>query len=242
MLSLSTIFGLLGNITTGLVYLAPVKTFWHIVQRRSTEEFESLPYVVKLLNGYLWLYYGIIKPNSVLVATINGFGAFLELIYVTIFLLFAPPRMRAITAILFVVLDIVFPVAAALIIQLVLKNTELRISVVGFLCLLFSIATYGSPLSIMKTVVITKSVEYMPFLLSFILFINGATWTVYAVITKDWFIGIPNGSGFALGTAQLVLYAMYWKPKKEEKALDDGEDGWQREPLIAESSPSQAKR
>ena len=45
-----------------------------------------------------------------------------------------------------------------------------------------------------KTVVMTKSVEYMPFLLSFILFVNGAVWTVYAVLTKDLFIGVsfPN--------------------------------------------------
>lgn len=238
MISLITLFGLLGNVTTGLVYLSPVKTFWHIIERRSTEEFESLPYVVKLLNGYLWLYYGIIKPNSILVATVNGFGAFLELIYVVIFLIFAPPRMRAITAILFGVLDVVFPVAILLINELVVKNKEIQISVAGFLCLIFSIATYGSPLSIMKTVVTTKSVEYMPFLLSLILFINGATWTVYAVLTKDWFIGIPNGSGFVFGTAQLVLYAMYWKPNKEKRGLDDMEDGWQQEPLMGAQSSS----
>lgn len=41
-----------------------------------------------------------------------------------------------------------------------------------------------------KTVVMTKSVEYMPFLLSFMLFINGGVWTVYAVLTSDWFIGV----------------------------------------------------
>lgn len=70
------------------------KTFWHIVERRSTELFESLPYVCKLLNAYCWVWYGIVKPNSVLVATVNGFGGVLEIIYVTIFLIFAPPRMR----------------------------------------------------------------------------------------------------------------------------------------------------
>lgn len=45
---------------------------------------------------------------------------------------------------------------------------------------------------VQKTVVTTKSVEYMPFLLSFILFINGLTWTVYAVLTRDWFIGVSS--------------------------------------------------
>lgn len=70
------------------------KTFWHIVQRRSTEEFESIPYISKLLNAYFWVWYGIVKPNSVLVASVNGFGAALEIIYVIIFLIFAPPMMR----------------------------------------------------------------------------------------------------------------------------------------------------
>ncbi|XP_038993746.1 bidirectional sugar transporter SWEET17-like [Hibiscus syriacus] len=183
MLTLATIFGLLGNITTGLVYLAPVNTFWHIIQIGSTEEFDSLPYVAKLLNGCMWVYYGVVKPNSVLVATVNGFGALLELIYVIIFLIFAPPKMR-------------------------------------------------------KTVVTTKSVEYMPFLLSFILFINGLTWTVYAVITRDWFIGIPNGSGFVFGTAQLVLYAMYWRPKQSKKTLDHVvEEGCPTEHLLDHSGP-----
>lgn len=61
---------------------------------RSTEEFESDPYVWKLINAYFWVYYGVLKPHSVLVATVNGFGAVLELIFVTLFLIFAPPRMR----------------------------------------------------------------------------------------------------------------------------------------------------
>ncbi|KAE8710541.1 cinnamoyl-CoA reductase 2-like [Hibiscus syriacus] len=146
MLTLATIFGLLGNITTGLVYLAPVNTFWHIIQIGSTEEFDSLPYVAKLLNGCMWVYYGVVKPNSVLVATVNGFGALLELIYVIIFLIFAPPKMRAITAILFGTLDVVFPIATVVITQMSC-NREVQISIAGFLSLLFSVVTYASPLS-----------------------------------------------------------------------------------------------
>lgn len=68
--------------------------FVRILRRRSTEEFESVPYVSKLLNAYFWVYYGLIKPNSVLVATVNIFGAVVEIVFLTIFLLFAPPRMK----------------------------------------------------------------------------------------------------------------------------------------------------
>ncbi|KAH7574666.1 hypothetical protein JRO89_XS03G0328600 [Xanthoceras sorbifolium] len=89
----------------------------------------------------------------------------------------------------------------------------------------------------------------MPFLLSFILFVNGAVWTVYAVFTTDLFIGIPNGTGFVLGTAQLVIYAMYWKPKSSSSTTSKEttynlEDGWQHQPLILtnNSTPLLQKR
>lgn len=236
MFSIITLFGILGNITTGLVYLSPAKTFWRIARNRSTEEFESIPYICKLLNAYQWVYYGIIKPNSVLVATINGFGAVVELVFIVIFLMFASTqKMRVRTAILFGVLDLVFPAVSFLLMQLMLHG-QLRIDISGIFCVVFSMITYGSPLSAMKTVVATKSVEYMPFLLSFFLFINGGVWTVYAFLTEDYFIGIPNGTGFLLGTAQLILYVTYMKPKSSEEISDNLEDGSKHEPLIPSSN------
>lgn len=45
---------------------------------------------------------------------------------------------------------------------------------------------------VQKTVILTKSVEYMPFLLSFILFINGGVWTVYAVLVQDLFVAVSS--------------------------------------------------
>ncbi|XP_061945770.1 bidirectional sugar transporter SWEET16-like [Populus nigra] len=236
MFSIITLFGILGNITTGLVYLSPAKTFWRIARNRSTEEFESIPYICKLLNAYQWVYYGIIKPNSVLVATINGFGAVVELVFIVIFLMFASTqKIRVRTAILFGVLDLVFPAVSFLLMQLMLHG-QLRIDISGIFCVVFSMITYGSPLSAMKTVVATKSVEFMPFLLSFFLFINGGVWTVYAFLTEDYFIGIPNGTGFLLGTAQLILYVTYMKPKSSEKISDNLEDGSKHEPLIPSSN------
>lgn len=236
MFSIITLFGILGNITTGLVYLSPAKTFWRIARNRSTEEFESIPYICKLLNAYQWVYYGIIKPNSVLVATINGFGAVVELVFIVIFLMFASTqKIRLRTAILFGVLDLVFPAVSFLLMQLMLHG-QLRIDISGIFCVVFSMITYGSPLSAMKTVVATKSVEFMPFLLSFFLFINGGVWTVYAFLTEDYFIGIPNGTGFLLGTAQLILYVTYMKPKSSEKISDNLEDGSKHEPLIPSSN------
>ncbi|XP_050385016.1 bidirectional sugar transporter SWEET17-like [Argentina anserina] len=228
-----TIFGVLGNIMSGLVYLSPANVFVRIAKRRSTEEFESIPYVSKLLNAYFWVYYGFIKPNSVLVATVNVFGAAVEIVFLTIFLLFAPPRMKIRTAILVVVLDVAFPGVTILLTHFLLDG-DTRIDVAGIWCVIFSMIAYASPLSAMKTVVALKSVEYMPFLLSFILFLNGGVWTLYAILAKDLFVGIPNGSGFLLGTAQLILYFIYWKPKSSKQ---ESEDQQITESLVSNPSP-----
>jgi solute carrier family 50 protein (sugar transporter) len=64
-------------------------TFWRIVKSKSTEEFEPAPYVLTLLNTLLWLYYGVTKPDGLLVATVNGFGAVMQTIYVVLFLVYA---------------------------------------------------------------------------------------------------------------------------------------------------------
>ena len=41
-------------------------------------------------------------------------------------------------------------------------------------------------------VIKTKSVEYMPFLLSLVSFLNGCCWTAYALIRFDLYITVSN--------------------------------------------------
>uniref|UniRef100_A0A453I3J6 Protein RUPTURED POLLEN GRAIN 1 n=1 Tax=Aegilops tauschii subsp. strangulata TaxID=200361 RepID=A0A453I3J6_AEGTS len=65
-------------------------------------------------------------------------------------------------------------------------------------------------------VIKTKSVEYMPFFLSLLSFLNGVCWMSYALIKFDLYVTIPNGLGALFG---LVL-ACYYRPtpKKEKSA------------------------
>nr|QIE48606.1 sugar transporter SWEET17 [Jasminum sambac] len=228
--ALSFFIGIIGNMISVLMFLSPVKTFWRIVKNKSTEEFESLPYVCTLLNSSLWTYYGITKPDSYLVATVNGSGTVVEIVYVVLFLAFAPPRKKGETAIVAAILDIGFLAAAVLGTRFLLEG-EMRIDVTGFMCSGLNIIMYGSPLAAMRSVVTMKSVEYMPFLLSFFLFLNGGVWTFYAFLVRDWFLGVPNAIGFVLGTAQLVLYAIY-RDHKVSKQTAYLEDGREREPLL----------
>ncbi|KAG6427323.1 hypothetical protein SASPL_111565 [Salvia splendens] len=213
--------GVIGNIISVLVFLSPVKTFARIVKHKTTEEFESLPYICTLLNSSLWTYYGIIKPDAYLVATVNGFGVVVELIYVALFFYFASlPSIKAKTAILFGVIDVGFFVVAVLATYLALQG-DARIDAIGFISSALNIVMYASPLAAMKRVMTTKSVEYMPFLLTFFLFLNGGVWTLYAVLAQDWFLGVPNAIGLLLGIIQLALYAIYnTQPSKHSHHTD----------------------
>ncbi|PWA43286.1 nodulin MtN3 family protein [Artemisia annua] len=191
------------NIISVLMFLSPAKTFWRIVNKGSTEEFESLPYICTLLNSSLWTYYGITRPDSYLVATVNGFGVLVEIVYISLFLIYAPPRTKAKTAIVAGIVDVAVFAAAVL-----------------------------------RLVVTTKSVEYMPFLLSLFMFLNGGVWTFYAFLVKDWFLGVPNGTGFILGFAQIALYLIYRNSKPTKLVSDNLDDGWQHRHLLPSSTPN----
>lgn len=65
------------------------KTFWGVVKKKSTENYKGIPYITTLLSTSLWTFYGLIKPD-ILVVSVNGVGAIFQFIYVTLFLIYAP--------------------------------------------------------------------------------------------------------------------------------------------------------
>ncbi|CAL4893669.1 unnamed protein product [Urochloa decumbens] len=204
------IFGIAGNVIALFLFLSPVPTFWRIIRRRSTEDFSGVPYNMTLLNCLLSAWYGLpfVSPNNMLVSTINGAGAAIEAVYVVIFLVFASSRRtRLRMAGLASAVAAVF--AAVALVSMLALHTEKRKLLCGIAATVCSICMYGSPLSIMRLVVKTKSVEYMPFLLSLAVFLCGTSWFVYGLLGRDPFVAIPNGCGSFLGAVQLILYAIY---------------------------------
>ncbi|KAJ0571179.1 putative SWEET sugar transporter [Helianthus annuus] len=132
-------------------------------------------------------------------------------------------------------------IAAMVTVTLTLSHTHpARSMLVGILCLVFNIIMYASPLTIMKTVIRTKSVKYMPVCISIGNLLNGSIWVVYAAlefdpfimvkyttafhmnklfifhIFDDFFFGfsqeqIPNAVGAVSGMIQIGLYVKYYK-------------------------------
>ncbi|KAE8735080.1 Bidirectional sugar transporter SWEET1b [Hibiscus syriacus] len=184
-------------------------TFKRIIKSKSTEQFSGVPYVMTLLNCLLSAWYGLsfVSKNNILVSTINGTGAAIESIYVIIFIIYAPKKQKAKILGLFTFVLTVF--SAVAFISLFVLHGNGRKLFCGLAATIFSIIMYASPLSIMRLVIKTKSVEFMPFFLSLFVFLCGTSWFIYGLLGGDAFIAIPNGFGCGLGTMQLILYFIY---------------------------------
>ncbi|XP_042516765.1 bidirectional sugar transporter SWEET16-like [Macadamia integrifolia] len=223
MASLSFIIGIIGNIISILVFTSPIGTFRRVVKKKSTEDFKGLPYICTLLSTSLWTFYGLMKPGGLLIATVNGAGAFLQFIYVTLFLIYAPKETKVKSMKLVAVLNVGF-FGLVVGLSLLVIHGGLRLTVVGTICAGLTLGMYASPLAVMRTVIKMKSVEFMPFSLSFFLFLNGGVWSVYAVLVKDFFVGMPNVIGFVLGSLQLVIYGVYRNKSATQKSTEEMEE------------------
>ncbi|KAJ4832102.1 hypothetical protein Tsubulata_028049 [Turnera subulata] len=100
-----------------------------------------------------------------------------------------------------------------------LSHGNTRLSVVGTTTVVFSVCVYAAPLSVMRKVIKTKSVEFMPFSLSLSLTVCAVCWFAYGMFLGDWFIAAPNILGFLFGMVQMVLYLIY--RKKQKKAVSE---------------------
>ncbi|KAL4036426.1 hypothetical protein IC575_005166 [Cucumis melo] len=213
-------FGLLGNIFSFIVFLAPVPTFIRVCRKKSTEGFQSIPYVVALFSALLLIYYSTLNADEFFLMTINSVGCFIETVYIALYIAYAPKKARIFTVRFVLLLDVVGFCSILVVTQFLVKRAY-RARVIGFICGGLSVSVFAAPLSIMKKVIRTRSVEYMPFSLSFFLTLSAVMWLCYGLFLKDLYVALPNTLGFTFGMAQMILYAIYRnaKPLPNEEKL-----------------------
>ncbi|KAJ9557158.1 hypothetical protein OSB04_011772 [Centaurea solstitialis] len=220
----SFLLGIIGNVISILMFASPIGTFRRVVKTKSTEDYKGIPYITTLLSTSLWTFYGLIKPGGLLVVTVNAVGSGFQLIYVVLFLIYAPKRKRMQSLKLVAVLNIGFFGGVVAVTLGAFHNSDERLLISGIICAGLTIGMYASPLSAMRTVIKTQSVEYMPFFLSFFQFLNAGVWAAYSLLVKDIYIGVPNGIGFVLGSIQLILYARYKNKSSLQNSKEEMEE------------------
>ncbi|KAL5206078.1 hypothetical protein ABZP36_034287 [Zizania latifolia] len=187
-------------------------TFYRIYKSKSTEGFQSVPYVVALFSAMLWIYYALIKSNEGLLIIINAAGCVIETIYIVVFIAYAPRKAKLFTAKILLLLNVgVF--GLILLLTMLLSHGEKRVVSLGWVCVAFSVSVFVAPLSIIRRVIQTRSVEYMPFSLSLTLTLSAVVWFLYGLLIKDKYVALPNVLGFTFGVVQMGLYVFYMNAK-----------------------------
>ncbi|KAK4790792.1 hypothetical protein SAY86_031205 [Trapa natans] len=201
-------FGVLGNIVSFLVYLSPIPTFYRICRKKSTEGFDSLPYLVALFSSMLWLYYAMLKGNAMLLITINSFGCVIEMVYIILYITYATRYSRKLTIRYFIAMNL-GAFSFFILMTRYAAPPHLQVAVFGWICVAVSVCVFASPLSVVAQVIRTKSVEFMPFYLSLFLTLGAVMWFGFGFFSQDKHVYIPNIIGFLLGISQMVLHVIY---------------------------------
>ncbi|KAJ9163731.1 hypothetical protein P3X46_023366 [Hevea brasiliensis] len=220
-----TIAGIIGNVISLCLFLSPIPTFVKIIKQKAVQEFKPDPYIATVLNCAMWSFYGlpIIKEDSILVTTINSIGLLIEIIYVSIFFIFSPINKQRKIAIALTV-EVIFVVAVIVVSMMAFSSPKKRAMFVGILCIILNVIMYASQLTVMRMVIKTKSVKYMPFFLSLANSCNGIVWVIYALLKFDVNVVVPNGLGAISGLIQIILYAKYYKTTRWDNEEDNSKE------------------
>ncbi|XP_028753333.1 bidirectional sugar transporter SWEET2 isoform X1 [Neltuma alba] len=214
--------GIAGNIFAFGLFVSPIPTFRRIVRNGSTEMFSGSPYIYALLNCLICMWYGtpFISPDNLMVLTVNSGGAVFQFVYIILFVTYEEKNRKVRTVGLLLAVLGLFAIIVFGSLQIADRVT--RQVFVGSLSVASLISMFASPLFIIKLVIRTKSVEFMPFFLSLSTFLMSASFFLYGLLNFDVFVYVPNGIGTILGIVQLALYFYYKDASREES----------REPLI----------
>lgn len=151
--------------------------------------FDSVPYAVALFSAMLWMYYAMLKRNAALLISINLFGCVIESAYILLFLRYASRKGRARTAKIVGLMNVGL-LLLIFVLTFFVFSGHARAQVVGWICVGISVCVFAAPLSIVFRVVRTRSVEFMPFPLSFFLTLSAVMWFAYGFFNKDLCVAV----------------------------------------------------
>ncbi|KAJ7550828.1 hypothetical protein O6H91_07G120300 [Diphasiastrum complanatum] len=189
---LRIVLGVLGNLTATAFFISPMSTFVIICRKRDTQSFSGVSYLASMFNCILWVWYGMpfITKNNILLLSINALGATLESVYISLFITFAP-RKEKLKALSTVLLELMLFSVIATLSLLIIPPTKKELFV-GSISAVITTLMYAAPLSIMRMVIETKSVEFMPFWPSFLVIINSTIWLFYGLFGRDFFVLVTS--------------------------------------------------
>ncbi|XP_039009952.1 bidirectional sugar transporter SWEET8-like [Hibiscus syriacus] len=126
-------------------------TFYRIYKKKAVEEFQAIRYLVTVMNCISWCFYGLpfVKKDNLLVLTINAVGLVIELMYLTVYVIYANDQKKRLTVAYVLLGEAALTVAIVLVAMLSLHGSH-RTLFVGVISDIFNIFMYAAPLAIWK--------------------------------------------------------------------------------------------
>ena len=186
-----------------VLFCVPMLTFKKILAEGNVLGFDGLPYVFSFLNCGLWVIYALpsVTPGRMQPEIINAIGMVLEFMYCVLYAVYAPGKafQKEFGC------SVVFLVILLIIVHS-FEDTHQASPILGVIASILNVIMYASPLSVMKKVWYSQSVEFMPLHLSLATFFCSFSWFVYGALLGDGAILFCNICGVFLGLVQLGLY------------------------------------
>lgn len=195
-------------IATILVQLSPVPTVYSFVKDKTTKELSVAPYLAMGIASATWALYGTFIKDYSLIAP-NVFGTFLAAIFTILFHCYCPQERRK-QIYMYYVSVVAVVLAVAFVCYHFREDAEQQIQVMGSMALGSYFIFLFSPFSVLFQVINTKSVESLPFELSFFICLNSSLWVLYAVlVSQDVSLAISSACGVIIAGAQLACHLIY---------------------------------
>jgi solute carrier family 50 protein (sugar transporter) len=175
-----------------------VMTAKGIYKNRSSGDLSPLPFISLFTNSFIWSLYGFLKMDPTVLIP-NGCGVFSSLYCILAF------HKNAIIKPKKLYVGSIMIVLGALLLALFNK-----VRFIGILGCILSVLLSASPLAVLQTVIRDKSTKSLPFVTSFVIWLNSISWLLYGVlVAHDILIYGPNILGFVLASIQMTLFGMY---------------------------------
>ena len=213
---LKIIFGIVGSITSSIIYLSPIIPFYKILKDElKYKKYPGLILFLSLMNCILWADYGLLISDKYIYIS-NTIGGILLLVWITIYLFFLLKKNFKLSLgfNFFLIISITFIMS---LFYFVVPNYG-----TGIAATFFNILLYVMPVKNILKVIEKTNIKYIPIFSAILGLINSTCWLIYAICSNEYNIYyqilIAQGIGFVLGIFQIVIYIMYYfKYKKKEK-------------------------
>lgn len=212
--SFTLVLKTLTTIMAVVMLLSPAPAIFRVLKSKKVEHLSVLPIVSMLAAAQIWMLYGYTSDNWFPMFGTYMFGDIAASFYLVVYYTYTTERAYVLKFVLglaaWIVVSTLYVVLAS---NEIVGDKHTAYKITGYIGVVGSLVLYASPFETMVQVVRTKNAISIPILMVCVGTVSNTLWTVYGLVTDDWFVTIPNGTTVIFGVVQIVLYVMY-NPKK----------------------------